>query len=396
MKRVEKLFEPIKIGNIEVKNRIAFAPTAMLACNYDGSVNDQVLCHYVARAKGGAGLIIVEAIQTSDKYATGPEPFLGSYNDSLIRGLKELADAIHASGARAVVQLLIGMGNHGSPRRSEKDLAAASPIPYTIPVGSASGRLKSIEGWIGETPREFTTEEIVELEDGFVAGAERIKKAGFDGIELHGAHGHLLAQFISPLTNIRQDIYGGSFEKRLTLPLNLIKRARDKVGKDFVIGFRISNEYTEGGLTREDIVKIAPILEEAGLDYIHLGGGCFEAFKWMMPEGEGVLLPDARAIKEMVKAPVMCPNIHDPLTGEKALEEGIVDMISLSRGLLADPEWPNKAREGKIAEINRCIYCNTCVAVIFEKFKVRCAVNPNVGRERFMPEYYPPPLRVKA
>ena len=393
MKRVKKLFEPIKIGSMEVKNRIAFAPTTMMTCNDDGSVNDQLICQYVARAKGGVGLVIVESTLPTCKYATAAEPLLGCYKDRHIRGLKELADAVHASGAKAVVQLC-EFGSHGSTLGGLKDLVAASPVPFSVPAGS-TWKLEVVEGLIGETPRALTTEEVVELEDDFVAGAERIKRAGFDGIELHGAHGHLLAQFMSSRTNIRRDIYGGSLQGRLTLPLNIIRKSREKLGKDFVIGFRLSNEYTEGGLTLEDLVIIAPVLEAAGLDFIHVGGGCFEALKWMEPGKEGRLLPDAKAIKEVVKCPVICPNIHNPLTGQKVLEEESTDMISLSRGLIADPEWPNKAMEGKLDEINRCIFCNSCFIALLNQVKVSCAVNPNVGWERFMPEYYPTPLRAK-
>jgi 2,4-dienoyl-CoA reductase-like NADH-dependent reductase (Old Yellow Enzyme family) len=385
-----KLFEEVKMGNIRIKNRIAFAPTGMLAGGYDGSITDQNLCHYIARAKGGAGLIIVEHTFATDRYNRGIARILSIYNDRQLAGWKELADNIHYFGAKAVVQLSLGLGRQGNPLWDDKDFVAPSALPFRILEGSTSRRFKDWEGAVGETPRELTEEEIKELEDDFVSSAARIKRAGFDGIEIHGAHGYLIAQFVSPLSNKRQDLYGGSFEKRLTLPLNLIKKTRETVDKEFLIGYRISgDEHVDGGLTLEDTKRIVPILVDAGLDFIHLSSGRYEAFKWTIPEDEGIILREAAAIKGIAKVPVICPNIHTPRLAEKAIIEDKIDMIALSRGLLADPDWPNKVKEGRFAEIRRCKFCNNCVRLILDGFNVKCAVNPEVGRERFIPEYYP-------
>jgi 2,4-dienoyl-CoA reductase-like NADH-dependent reductase (Old Yellow Enzyme family) len=388
---MKKLFEPIKIGKMEIKNRIAFAPTHMGTAAGDGSVSDQTLCHYVARAKGGVGLIIVEAALITEKYAATLEHYLACYHDRHLSGLRDLAAAIHAYGAKAMLQLVPGQGAQALFSRGEKDLVAPSAIPSRIPKGSAPPGLKGSEGVVGGTPRPLTTEEVEGLEKDFVRAALLAKKAGFDGVEAHGAHGYLLAEFLSPLNNQREDAYGGSFEKRLTFSLNLIRKTRAKTGAEFVLGYRISgDEHTPGGLTLEDTQQIVPKLVQAGLDYILLSSGRYEAFAWTFPPEEGVMLPESKGVKEAAKVPVICPNIHKPSTGEQGLNGGMADMIALSRALIADPDWANKTQEGKVEEITECIKCNQCVRQVSQRLAVRCAVNPRVGFERFIPEYFPP------
>ena len=222
-----------------------------------------------------------------------------------------------------------------------------------------------------------------------------IKRAGFYGIEIHGAHGYLLAEFVSPLSNLRKDKYGGSFEKRLTLPRNLIRLVREHVGSDFILGYRISgDEHVAGGLSLNETKKILPILVNGALDFIHLSSGCMEALKYLYPEEEGVILPEAKAIKEVAEVPVICPNIHSPSLAAKIIDRGWADMVSLSRALIADPDWPNKVREGRNGEINKCVRCNSCISNLRRSFGTRCLVNPRVGKERFMPEYYPPLTKI--
>ena len=387
---LEKLFEPIKINKLEVKNRVCYAPTGKSHFTEDGYMTDQAISYYVARAKGGTGLLIVEVCLPHTKYARPLHRLLGCWDDSQLAGLRNLAEAIHAAGAKAVVQESLGFGSQAMfPIRGE--VVAPSDVPTSIQKGGAPRGLQYMEGVTGTTPRPLTKVEIVELEDAFALGAERLMKAGFDGLEIHGCHGYLIAEFLSPYSNKRQDEYGGSLENRLRLALNLLKKSREKVGADFIIGFRMSgDEHIEGGYDLEEGQKIAREIEKAGADYIHISSGRYEVMNRMLPDKEGTMLQEARAIKEAVKLPVICPNIHDPLTGEKALQEGMADMVSLSRGLIADPAWANKAREGRIKEINRCILCNTCLKTLFSGFTIRCAVNPEVGWERFIPEYHPP------
>jgi 2,4-dienoyl-CoA reductase-like NADH-dependent reductase (Old Yellow Enzyme family) len=389
-KKLEKLFEPIKINKMQVENRICYAPTGKSHFTEDGYMTDQALCYYVARAKGGTGLIIVEVCLPAAKYARPVRKLLGCWDDSQLAGLKDLAEAVHAAGAKVIVQETLGFGSQAMfPIGGE--VVAPSEVPSAIRPGTAPRGMKFMEGREGIVPRPLGREEIVELEDAFADGAERIQKAGFDGIEIHGCHGYLIAEFLSPYSNLRQDNYGGSFENRLHLPLNLLKKTRGKVGPDFVIGFRMSgDEHIEGGYNLEDGQKIAQALEKGGADYIHLSSGRYEVWSRMLPDEEGTMLDEAKAIKESVRVPVICPNIHDPLLGEKSIENESTDMVALSRGLIADPAWANKAKAGKLEEINRCILCNHCLKTLFTGFSIRCAVNPEVGWERYIPAYYPP------
>lgn len=384
------LFEPAAIGKLELKNRVAFAPTGMGTCTIEGDLTDQNICHYIARAKGGAGLIIVEKTVVENIYSAAVPRILTLHDNRQVGEWSSLAEAIHRSGAKAIVQLSLGIGRQGTNRWDGKDLVAPSPVNYTIPEGSAPKAMKGIEGLSSKTPRGLSTEEVKQMEDLFVAAARILKNAGFDGIEIHGAHGYLLAQFVSPLSNKRDDEYGGDFLKRLRLPMNLIAKSRKALGDDFVIGYRISgDEHTEGGLTIRDTLEIVPMLIDEGIDFVHLSSGWNGALKWMFPEKEGVILEEAREVKKVTKVPVICPNFHDPEVADSALKEGSIDIVSLSRGLLADPAWALKAKEGRADEITRCTFCYNCAASFGAGIGTKCSVNPEVGWERFNPEYQP-------
>ncbi|MDP6100318.1 MAG: NADH:flavin oxidoreductase [Dehalococcoidia bacterium] len=389
-----RLFSPVKIGNFQAKNRIAAAPTGRGDCNPDGTPNDQTICSYVALAKGGVGLVIVELTMAINNYGQGMSRLLGIHSDSQMLSWRQLSDTLHALKALAVVQLSPGIGRWAR-RRDSIEVVAPSEVGGEIPLGSAPKGLKRFEGARSSRPRALTTEEVEEMGELYVAAARRVKRAGFDGIEFHGAHGYLLAQFLSPATNRRQDKYGGSFERRLTFPLNLILKTREAVGNDFILGFRISgDEHMEGGYSLEDTRKMVPALIGAGLDYIHVSSGCISAWNWTFPPKEGVIAPEAAEVKKVSSVPVICPNIHLPRLGESVIAEGKADIVSLSRGLLCDPQWPNKVREGREKEIVKCLFCNTCLDHIHNDFGVRCPQNPRVGWERFFPEYQPPLVTV--
>ncbi len=390
-----KLFEPIKIGHIEIENRVAFAPTHMGYCTNRGEVTDQVLCHYSARARGGVGLIIVEGTGLTGKYAFSMKRGFACIGDYYRKGLKELAEVIKLAGVKAVVQIVLGQGAQALSSHPKRDLVAPSEVSTRIDKENLPKALRKLGDVQGETARALTQEEIAELIDAAVGAARILKEVGFDGVELHGAHGYLLAEFVSPLFNKRHDKYGGSFENRLTLSLRLIEGIRQAVGEEFVLGYRMSgSEHVEGGLGLEESVQVAKRLEKEGIDYLHLSSGCYRAFKLSFPEQEGALLPEAQSFKAALSIPVICPNIHDPRTAEKALEEGAIDMASLSRALLADPEWPRKAKEGRFEEINCCVFCYTCVkSILVDGTGVRCSKNPELGWERFLPKYFPEPRR---
>jgi 2,4-dienoyl-CoA reductase-like NADH-dependent reductase (Old Yellow Enzyme family) len=388
------LFDPIRIGKKEIKNRLAFAPMATGTADYNGGVTDQTICHYAARAKGGAGLLVIEHTMSNYKYGLPGSGLLGIHQDRNMPGWYDLAAAIHAFDAAAVVQLSLGPGRQVA---LGVEPVGPSAVPFTIREENCPRGLKSYAGFKSEVPRKLPIAEIKELEDIYVAAVSRLKQCGFDGIEIHGAHGYLLGTFLSPLVNRRRDRYGGSFEKRLTLALNLVRRSREAAGDDFILGFRISgDEHLPGGVSLEDTLKIAAVLEEAGVDYIHPSSGMMEALKYMFPDREGAILPEAEAIKKVVGIPVICPNLHDPRKAAQAVKTGKVDMVSLGRSLLADPEWPNKVKKGRVKDIQRCVLCNSCLVTLFQWLHTRCKVNPNLGMERFMPEYFPPPAKKRG
>jgi len=242
-----------------------------------------------------------------------------------------LAEVIHFTGAKAVVQVVLGQGAQALFKHPRRDLVAPSEISTGIYEEGLPKALKKVGNIQGEKARALTDQEIEELIQGVVQASRIIKEAGFHGVELHGAHGYLLAEFVSPLYNKREDEYGGSFEKRLTLPLRLIEGIRKEVGDRFLIGYRMSgDEHVDGGLDLEESVKVAMSLEKMGIDFVHLSSGCYQALNWLFPEQEGVMLPESKAFKAALDIPVICPNIHDPHTTERALDEGLADMISLS------------------------------------------------------------------
>ncbi|MBI4595342.1 MAG: NADH:flavin oxidoreductase [Candidatus Tectomicrobia bacterium] len=394
MAEFKKLAEPFAIGKMQMKNRIVFAPTAMAFGGPNGEVTDQNLCHYVARAQGGVGFIVVEHTLVSYKFNKGP---LGIQDNSCRRGWWEISHAIHHYGVKAVVQLGLGHGAQtGTTLRPDVVMVSASDVPMCMPRGNACAGFKEWEGSPWETPRPLTIEEIKELEDASVTAALRVKQAGFDGVEIHAAHGYLLSSFLSPYSNKRTDQYGGSFEKRLTLAKNIIRKTRQALGEDLLLGLRLSlQEHIEGGYNLKEGCRIAKSLEAEGLDYIHASTGRFESMKYLFPKEEGAILSEAQAVKNAVSIPVICPNIHTPATGEQALREGMADAISLSRGLIADPQWANKALSGREDEIIACVRCNNCLKGLKEAYGARCTVNPEVGRERFLAQYAPPPLGAK-
>ncbi|MBI2876065.1 MAG: NADH:flavin oxidoreductase, partial [Candidatus Tectomicrobia bacterium] len=301
MEKLERLFEPIRINKLEIKNRVAYAPTGKAHFTKDGYMTDQAICYYVARAKGGTGLIIVEVCLAIEKYARPVRRILGCWDDAQLGGLKDLADAVHMAGAKIIVQETLGFGSQAM-FPAEGEVVAPSDVPSGIRPGTAPRNLQYMEGFMGIPPRPLTRPEIEEMEEAFVAGAERIQKAGFDGIEIHGCHGYLIAEFLSPYSNRRQDEYGGSFEGRMRLARNLLQKTRAKVGPDFVLGFRISgDEHIAEGYTLEDGQRIARELERAGADYIHLSSGRYEAWNHMLPDREGSMLDEAKAIKQAVQ-----------------------------------------------------------------------------------------------
>ena len=394
----EALFEPIAIGRLRLANRVVLAPTYVGMGDLRGNVTDQSLCYYYARAMGGVGLIIVEITGVTGRYAFSPGFGLGLASDLNIAGLRDLAQVIHWGGAKAFLQLLPGQGAQALRSHEKRPLVGPSDVPSLIPQEELPEAIKGLSQKVPEHPRPLTREEIQGLKAMVVKAASRARKAGFDGVELHGAHGYLLSQFTSPYFNRRDDDYGGSPEKRWKLSVEMVREVKQAMGTDFIVGYRFSaREWIPGGLDIPESAHMARAIHQAGADYLSVSHGCYGSVTRIFPRGEGSMSADAAMIQKEVTIPVMCPNFQDPDKGAEAIANGSVALVALSRALLADPLWTEKVREGKPEKIQRCIRCYQCLrAALVDYLPVRCPVNPGLGFERFDPRYLPHPGNPKA
>lgn len=371
MGQYNKLFEPWMIGNVRIRNRIISAPMERNYCNMDGSVTQQYIDNLVAKAKGGVGLIMVESTYV-DPRGKGRLYQLGCYDDKLIPGLRRLSDAVHQHGAKIALELQFS-GRQTSGKVTGMQPMAPSPVACWV-----SG---------GDMPREMTIAEIKEMITRFAEAAERSKRAGFDLVELHGAHGYLIAQFLSAYANKRTDEYGGSLENRMRFPLEIVAAVRKAVGEDFPIAYRLSgDEYIDGGLTLEETVPFAKKLEEAGVALIDVSAGLYETtyiISQPMDVALGCNVHLAQEIKREVNIPVsVAGRINDPAFADDILTEGRADFISFARALHADPDFPRKAQEGRMEDICMCIGCmQGCIDILGTGAPIFCAINSNVGRE---------------
>lgn len=374
-----KLFQTGYIGSLQLPNRIVMAPMGSSLASETGAVTDAMIRYYEERAKGGVGLIIIET--TTVEYPRGAAGVtqLRITEDRFIPGFNFLVEAIKQHGAKVVLQL-----NHGGGKTLRSWSEGVDPIaPSRVLYGRAN-----------HYPVEMSEKDIAAVRDRFVSAAERAKSAGFDAVELHGANGYLIAQFMSPYTNRRQDAYGLDLEGRMRFPLELVRSVKKATGQDYPLLFRFSaDEFMEGGRTLEDSLQIPPLLEDAGVDCLHVSASA----SGVDPEDRSILshvepmsyaqgwrVYLAEAVKKTVRIPVMTVGvIREPEFAEKVISEKRADYVAIGRGLLADPNWPQKAFSGRATEINRCISCNDgCISRrVFRKLSIRCSVNPEAGRE---------------
>ena len=389
--RFEKMFEPLKIGGLEIRNRLVMAPLHT-AFNPTAHVTEQLISYLAERARNGVGVIVTSPVCGVAIPGMPQPPLLNSPQH--MSGWNELTETIHAFGSKVFLQIMPGVG-----RQARKGLPtkAPSPIPLRIPPENLPRKseefaerrgLPSIWGPLmeGEVPQEITIDEIGMAEDAYPVAARLVKMCGADGVELHFAHGYLAYSFLSPRTNHRDDLYGGSFENRIRFLTNVLTKVRGSVGDSFVVGIRMSgDEHMPGGLGVEETGQMLRIAEGMGLDYVHLTDGCFEAARWYLPDEDGTMLVEAEALKRTLRIPIITPSIHDPVAAEQALQEGKTDMVSLGRSLLADPEWVKKASEGEHHKIVKCIRCLTCLRRTRSGLPIRCEVNPRLGAERCDP-----------
>lgn len=364
-----KLLEPGYIGKMKIKNRIVVPPMLMGYGSEEGYVTEQMLDYFEKRAEGGAGMVICEVVGIRYEGKVFPY-FVNCYDETHVPGLAELAARIKKHGARAAIQI----GDGGRNTRSE--------LTGEIPIG-----VSAIPTYKRETPRELTTSEVEEFVAKFANAAYLLKKAGFEGVEMHAAHVYLLNQFLSPLTNVRTDKYGGSLKKRCRVLVEIIEECRKLVGPDFPIWIRINQAEPgdEGGLELKDAIEIAKICEKAGYDAIHVssGGNHYETTMASMYFPHGYLIDPTAEIKKAVNIPVIAVGRMTPQIGNKAINEGKADFIAFGRGSMVDPEFPNKLAAGNADDIMMCMNCMTCVARgVFRDKPIVCAINPVLGKER--------------
>ncbi|MGL6016094.1 MAG: FAD-dependent oxidoreductase, partial [Selenomonadaceae bacterium] len=368
--KFENLFKPGKIGTMEIKNRMIVPPMLTEYAAEDGSLTERYIRYYEEKAKGGWGLIICEDTSV-DPYGAGFKNLPGLWMDEFIPAHRELTERVHRYGAKIAVQ------TYHAGRESDSSIKGRRPVaPSAIQDPTKP-----------ETPHELTTVETQELVEKFAQAIRRARDAGYDAAELHGAHGYLINQFVSPFSNKRTDKYGGNLHNRLRFPLEIIARARELAGMDYPIIYRISaDEMVTGGLTIEDTKVIAQILEEAGVAALHVSAGVYKTGAIVSAPSAVRTAPFsdyARQIRRMVKIPVFAVDkIIYPEVAESLLREGKADFIAMGRASIADPELPNKAREGRLEEILPCIGCwQGCQGKIAVQEPVSCLVNPRTGKE---------------
>lgn len=387
MPHYEHLFTPIQIGNMTVPNRICHVPTDVSSSNADGSVSERDIYHHSQIAKGGAGLIIVGATSPDGKTGRPTVTGLVADSDSCIPGLARLAEGMHKYGAKCVVQLQHPGRQCAVPRYNTM---SATDMVVKLPWSAGHEIVYENAEEKGKPVRAMTTEEVVDMVDKFSEAAWRVKQAGFDGVELHAAHGYLISQFMSPYLNKRIDRWGGSFENRMRFPLAIISSIQKKCGKSFPILVRYSaDEWVEGGRELEESVRMAVEFERAGVAALDLSqciqespGAGFDPMYY--PEGWTVYA--SQAVKKAVSIPVI--NSHtfrNPDYCDQLVESGDTDMIGLARQLLCDPYWPMKAYMGKPEQIRRCISCLTGCwqESMMAKKEIGCAINPACGHMEF-------------
>ncbi|HEX7049526.1 MAG TPA: FAD-dependent oxidoreductase [Longimicrobiales bacterium] len=372
MTRLESLFSPGRLGRLETKNRLVMPPMVLDYADERGRATPRYRAHIERVARGGVGTLILEASFVRPD-GRGFTHQLGLHEDAVIEGLARVVEAVHEHGA------VVGPQLFHAGRQTQAEVAGARPVaPSAIP-----------DPLLREVPRALSVDEIQELVAAFAQAARRAEAAGFDFVEIHGAHGYLITQFLSPFTNQREDAYGGTPENRMRFLVEIIEAVRDAVSRDFPLLVRLScDELVPGGLTPEDTIGIARRLEAMGIAALDISAGNYASFSrgYMIPpmaREDGVLVPLAERVKAAVGVPVITVGkLRDPAFDDEVVRAGKADFVAIGRTLLADPDWPAKARDGRWEEINACIACNQgCITRLFQGKDVWCTVNPETSRE---------------
>jgi 2,4-dienoyl-CoA reductase-like NADH-dependent reductase (Old Yellow Enzyme family)/thioredoxin reductase len=379
MREFANLLSPIKVGTIQLNNRFIIPPMATNLANEDGTINQAMIDYWVTRARGGWGLLMLEFT------AIDPLGKIGSchpciWSDKFIPGLRKLTEAVHQNGAKIAVQI-----SHTGRQNTEwiRDIPGSRPVsasPIPCPLDK-------------EIPRELPLPEVYELIEKYGDAGRRGRDAGFDIVEVHGAHGYLIAQFMSAYSNKRTDEFGGNFLNRMRFPLAIISNVRRKVGASFPLMFRMSGEErVPGGRTVDESRLVAQMVEKAGIDCIDVSVGVNGSGQYIFAPPAvpaGFLIPIVAEIKKAVSVPVVgVGRINNPYMAEDAIKSGKFDLVSIGRPSFADPELPNKVAAGQMDEICPCIYCSQGCLRTFPypnkpppKIGTTCLLNPFCGRE---------------
>ncbi len=437
----EVLFQPIQLGNIELKNRIAMSPMNLGYTGPAGYPSEQTAAWYATRARGGFGLVITECIVANPFKWRGCDSLnpLSMHNERYYRFHSRLIEIFRQTDptAKICAQISPGWGRQGHPYIEDRTIPSGAPS--SIPLEIDLRRLN--KGWMiqlrklapelvaalgdyekfqqisdeeyavvrdkiylgmlekapefahtlfGDTPRTLDIKEVHDMEDVMVEQVVAAFKLGYDAVELHTPHGYLLHQFLSPRSNHRHDEYGGSIENRGRVVTNIIERVRAKIGPDKAFGCRLSgDECMPGGLTHEEACQFAKLFADAGVNFVDVSQGSYEAAgKAFAPDGEGDFTVWAPGFKKATGLPVITPNWIDPEKAAEAISNGKTDIISLGRQAIADPFWPAKVKAGREKDIVKCIRCQQCYMSLMINKWARCAVNPTAGFEDLHPELW--------
>ena len=370
-----KLWEPMKINKMRLRNRIMLSAMGTFTPMQDGTDSEEGIRYYEERAKGGAGLIMTGAMFLSEKTAQGG-PTLNLYSTRAIPKATVMVERVHRWGAKICLQLSCGTGRNGMPDIGERVPISSSPNPAFYNPEMIC--------------RPLEVSEIKDIMKEFATAASFALNAGFDAVEIHGHAGYLIDQFISPEWNTRTDEYGGSWENRTRFATEIVESIRNVVGPNFPIIFRISLDHMfKGGRTLEDSMPIIELLEKAGVDAFDIDSGCYETMDYIFPTcytGEACMAYVCEEARKHVSVPIINAGNHSMETAVDLLESGNADIISFGRQLIADPQFPNKLKAGHREDVRPCIICNEeCIGRIFGRLtQLSCTVNPNTGLETHM------------
>lgn len=381
---LSSILEPIKINNVEIKNRMVLGAASIASPNPDGTPSDETVAFYENRCQGGIGMIITGLFMSTShgwNGATHTNSFFRIDDDIYIKAAKKIPEATHKYGVPVVAQLLISEGRMG---KTGEYFSAASSVGLKIPEESLACIL-SVPGGVNKpAPRSSDIDEVRRLRDETIDSALRCLEAGFDGIEIGAQMSYYIATFLSKRTNLRTDEYGGSTQNRARLVVELIEAIRSKTSKEFIIGVRMSaNEHTDGGQGPEEYSKLAKIFEDSGADYIALTDGAYESPDVGI-EGSAALYRhgEIQFFMKNLSIPVMIQSVHDPVFANKIIEEKQADIVMFVRPLIVDPQLPNKVSSNRLDEIIKCDLNNECFRRIMMALPMGCPHNPKFGNEK--------------